>query len=153
MFRAGIALFAVVAVLPTIAQAQPKNSGDVVKITATSKNIDTKGEELVTIEITIEKPYHIYANPVGQEDLASAQTVVTITGKNKLDDVKIDYPKGKVHPDKTIGDFNVYEEKVTITAKVQRGKGDSGPLKATIKLQACTDKNCLMPAKIDVDVK
>ena len=49
--------------------------------------------------LTIDKGWHIYANPVGLEDLASAQTVVTFPADSKPEVVKIDYPPGKVVKD------------------------------------------------------
>jgi thiol:disulfide interchange protein len=155
MIRTGIALLAVavLAALPAAARAQAKKSGDVVKVSATADKPDDKGVQKITITITIDKPYHLYANPVGQEDLASAQTVVTVTGKNKPDEVKIDYPKGKVETDKVVGDYNIYEEKVTITANVRRAKGDTEPLKVKVKLQACTKQTCLVGDTVEVEVK
>jgi hypothetical protein len=35
---------------------------------------------------------------------------------------------------------------------VQRAKGDTGPLEVTVKLQACTDKTCLLPAIVKREV-
>jgi DsbC/DsbD-like thiol-disulfide interchange protein len=155
MIRTGIALLAVAAVaaLPAAARAQAKKSGDVVKIEATAGKIDDSGKQTVTLTITIDKPWHIYANPVGQEDLASTQTVVTVTGKNKPEEVKVDYPKGKVEMDKTVGDYNIYEDKVTITANVRRAKGDTEPLKVKVKFQACTKQTCLLGDSVEVEVK
>jgi hypothetical protein len=160
MFRTGIALFAVVvfAALPAAARTQVKKSDAVVKITATAGKIEND-KQTVEITITIEKPWHIYANPVGLEDIASAATELTITGKVKPTSVKVDYPPGKVEMDSTVGNYKIYEDKVVIKAEVQRAKGDTEPLKASIKLQACSiDKEkkggkCLFPATIEVDVK
>ena len=39
------------------------------------------------------------ANPVGNPDQESAATTVTIAGKTKPKDVKVDYPKGKLVKD------------------------------------------------------
>ena len=92
-------------------------------------------------------------------DLASSATEVTITGKTKPASVKVDYPAGKVVMDSTIGNYKIYEGKLVIKAVVQRAKGDTEPLKASIKLQACSiDKDnkggvCLFPATVEVDVK
>ena len=155
MIRTGVALLAVVALaaLPATARAQVKKSGDVVKIEATAGKIDDSGKQTVTLTITIDKPWHIYANPVGQEDLASTQTVVTVTGKNKPEEVKVDYPKGKVEMDKTVGDYNIYEDKVTITANVRRAKGDTEPLDVSVKMQACSKAQCLLPATVSLTAK
>ena len=157
MIRTGIALLAVAAVaaLPAAARAQAKKSGDVVKIEATAGKIDDSGKQTVTLTITIDKPWHIYANPVGNDDFASAATVVNVTGEKKPQSVKVKYPEGKVEKDATVGDYKVYEGKVVITAEVERAKGDTGPLKATVKLQACNLEKggtCLLPETVEVKV-
>jgi Thiol:disulfide interchange protein DsbD, N-terminal len=78
--------------------------------------------------------------------------VVSITGKTKPESVKVIYPEGKVEKDEVVGNYMIYEDKVVIKAEVVRAKGDTGPLKASVKLQACTKKNCLLPATINVEV-
>ena len=50
--------------------------------------------------------------------------------------------------DKVLGKYRVYEGKVTIKAAVRRAKGDTSPLEVSVKLQACDDKQCLLPATI-----
>jgi hypothetical protein len=47
----------------------------------------------------------------------------------------------------------VYEEKAEIKVVVQRAKGDTDPLELAVKLQACTDKKCLLPATVKVPVQ
>jgi hypothetical protein len=133
------------------ALGQAKKSESVVKATATADKPDTDGKQTVTITLDIEKPWHLYANPVGNEDLASVQTVVTVSSKVKPESVKVDYPAGKQHTDKD-GKYNVYEGKVTIKAQVKRAKGDSGPLEVNIKLQACDNRSCLFPSTVKVPV-
>jgi DsbC/DsbD-like thiol-disulfide interchange protein len=129
-----------------------KTSESVVKVTAKADKPDANGKQAVTITMEVEKDWHTYANPVGLEDLEDAKTVVTITGKNKLEDVKIDYPKGKLQKD-VVGDYSIYVDKVTIKAKVQRAKGDTGPLQVTVKFQACNDRSCLVPATVKKTVE
>jgi hypothetical protein len=128
-----------------------KKSADVVKISAKADKPDDNGKQTVTATLTIEKPWHLYANPVGQEDLAEAQTVLTVKAKEKLGDVKIEYPPGKVFKDKVVGDYKVYEGEVTVKATVKRTKGDTSPLELTFKFQACDDKSCLQPATVTVN--
>lgn len=129
-----------------------KKSDAVVKVTATADKPDADGKQTVSILLTHESGWHSYANPVGLEDLAAAQTTVAITGKNKLDDVKVDYPPGKLIKDKIVGDYKVFEDKVTIKATVKRAKGDTGPLDVTVKFQACNDKQCLQSATVKLTV-
>jgi DsbC/DsbD-like thiol-disulfide interchange protein len=130
---------------PVLAQA--KKSDSVVKVEAKADMPDADGKQTITITLDIERPWHVYANPVENEDLTPAQTVISVAAKGKLDNVKIDYPSGKLQKDND-EKFKIYEGKVTIKAQVKRAKGDNGPLEVTIKLQACNDKTCLVPATI-----
>lgn len=129
-----------------------KKSDAVVKVAASADKPDADGKQTVTITLVHEGGWHTYANPVGLEDLASAQTSITISAKEKPEDVKVEYPAGKLVKDKVVGDYKVYEDKVTIKAAVKRAKGDVSPLEVTVKFQACTDKQCLLPAAVKVTV-
>ena len=148
---------AILAVLATVfvigdshfAPAGGKKSDGVVKAKAKLENVG--GKSIVVISLDIQKGWHLYANPVGNEDLASSQTTVTIPAKAaKL--VKVDYPLGKVVNDKVLGTYGVYEGSVEIRATVERAAGASGPLELTVKVQACDEKNCLPPGSIKISV-
>jgi DsbC/DsbD-like thiol-disulfide interchange protein len=134
------------------AQAQAKKSDSVVKATATADKPDADGKQTVTITLDIEKPWHLYANPVDNEDLTPVQTVVSLSAKDKLANVKIDYPAGKLHAEKD-EKYKIYEGKVTIKAQVKRNAGDDSPLEVSVKLQACNDKTCLFPATVKIPVR
>jgi DsbC/DsbD-like thiol-disulfide interchange protein len=133
------------------AQAQVKKSDSVVKVSASADKPDADGKQTITIMLDIESPWHLYANPVDNEDLANAQTVVGISGKVKPEVVKIDYPAGKKYDDRGVK-YNVYEGKVTIKAQVKRARGDTEPLEVSVKLQACDKSKCLIPATVKVPV-
>ena len=144
--------FAALALLVAIVvpvSARPKGSDSVVKATATASKPDADGKETVTIILTIDPKYHLYANPVGNEDFTSNQVVVSF-GKGVTS--KIDYPAGEVQKDKIVGDYKVYNGKATIKAVVKRAKA-TDPIEVAIKLQACSSKACLMTATIKVNVK
>jgi uncharacterized protein len=126
-----------------------KTTDKVVSITAKAEKPAADGSQKVTVTVKIEKDYHIYANPVGNEDLESAKTVLTFTG---ADAVSIDYPKGKTIVDKVVGDYVTYEKEITITAKIKRKAGATGDVEASVKCQACTDKSCLPAATIKAKV-
>jgi thiol:disulfide interchange protein len=129
--------------------ALPKGSDSVVKATATASKPDADGKETVTITLTIDPKFHLYANPVGNEDLKSNQVVVSF---KKCVTSKIAYPAGEVKEDKILGDYKIYKGKATITAVVKRAaSGD--PLAVEIKVAACDDKSCLAPATVKVTVK
>ncbi len=152
-FRRPAALLACLALLAagTTAFARAVKSDSVVKVIASATRPDADGNQVVTLNLDIEKPYHVYANPVGNMDLEDTATTVTVP-KEKAETVKIDYPEGKLEKDSTLGDYKIYEGKVTIKAHVRRAKGDTAPLEVSIKVQACSSKGCLVPATIKVQV-
>src|SRR5271170_6455078 len=104
-----------------------KKSDAVIKAVAKAGKADADGKQTVTVNIQIEKGWHLYANPVGEDSLKPVQTVLTITGKEKLQDLKVEYPAGKTVKDADLKiEYKTYEDKVEIKALVQRAKGDSG---------------------------
>ena len=126
-----------------------KRSDSEVKVDVTAAKPDSAGKVVITIQLEVSKGWHIYSNPVGNDDLAGAQTVVNVTGKTKPASVKIDYPKAHIINDKIVGKYGVYEEKVAIKATVQRAEGDTGPLEVSVKFNACNDQGtCLLPATV-----
>jgi DsbC/DsbD-like thiol-disulfide interchange protein len=130
----------------SVAPAQ-KTTESVVTVTAKADKAAADGTQQVTLTVKTAKPYHVYANPVGNADLADVQTTVTFNG---ADVVKIEYPKGKRVEDKIVGDYSVYDGEFTITAKVRKKPGVTGPVEAVVKCQACSDKSCLPSASIKV---
>ncbi len=149
-----LALLAILVCDAGPALAQAKKSDAVVKVEAKADDkADADGKQTITITLDIDKPWHIYANPVENEDLANVQTVVSIAAKGKLEDVKISYPAGKQNANQNGEEkYRIYEGKVSIKAQIKRARGDNGPLEVTIKLQACNDKTCLFPATIKKEV-
>ena len=128
------ALTLTVAILAGSAQAQFKKSDSVVKVQAKGEKIADDGTQVVTLTVTIDKSWHLYANPVGNPDYLDNQVTVTLSSKTKLQDVKVEYPAGTVVKDNVVGDYRIYEGTVTIKAKVQRAKGDTEALDASVKL-------------------
>ena len=127
-----------------------KKSDSVVKVTAKADKPSDDGKQVIKVTMAIDKGWHVYANPIGNEDLESAQTKITIAGIEKSK-VRIEYPKGKLVRDKLVGDYNVYDNEAVITVHVDWPKDSSPtPLEISIKLQACNDKSCLLPATIKV---
>jgi DsbC/DsbD-like thiol-disulfide interchange protein len=123
-----------------------------VKLSATATKPDDDGRQEVTITMEIEKPWYAYANPVGLEDLENAQTKVKLSAKGKLEDVKVEYPAGKVKVDGT-SKYNIYEDKVAIKAKVRRARDDASPLTVTVTYMTCNPKGvCLPPETVKLMV-
>lgn len=136
-----------------LALAGATRSDSEVKVKAVAGKADASGKQKVVITLTINDPWYVYANPVGNEDFASAKTQITILGKEELKSVEVNYPKGKVKEYPGIGKFGIYEKKVDIEAVVQRAAGDTAPLNVRVRFQACNPKGqCLLPATVQLKV-
>jgi uncharacterized protein len=122
-----------------------------VKLKAEPEKPGADGQQVVTLSLEIDKGWHIYANPVGNNDLTGSQTVVKVGGQ-KPPVLKVAYPEGKLVKDKVVGDYRTYEDKVAITATVQRTAGDKGPLEVSVSFQACDASKCLPPATVKLTV-
>jgi DsbC/DsbD-like thiol-disulfide interchange protein len=151
-FRIAVLALAFAAVAGSV-RAQAKRSDTVVKAEAKADKIAADGTQVVTITLTIDKGWHIYANPVGNDDLVDTQTVATLSSKNKLRSVKVEYPAGKLVKDKTVGDYKTFAGTVTIKATVRRATGDAEPLDVAVKVQACNESQCLLPATVKLTAK
>jgi thiol:disulfide interchange protein len=153
--RGGWGLLALVGLLAVAVTAQPvhgqgKTSESVVVIKAKAEKPDDSGKQVVSVTVSPAKGWYVYANPVGNADFEDNQTVVKVTGK----EAKVEYPAGKLTKDKTVGDYSVYEEPVTIKATIQRGKDDKGKLEVSVKIQACSKAGrCLLPSTVKVPVE
>jgi len=131
--------------------AQAAKSDSVVKIAPTAEKPDADGKQVVTLKLTIEDGWHLYANPI-PKDFPGVPVEVKFAGKTKPATFKVEYPEGKEIKDATTGNYKVYEGAAELKLTVQRAKDDTGPLELTVKLQACTDKKCLLPATVKVSV-
>jgi DsbC/DsbD-like thiol-disulfide interchange protein len=132
------------------AAAQAMKSDAKVKAEVSADKPDGSGQQTVTIKLSIDKGWHLYANPVGNPDLASTQTKLAIVGKGEA--VKIDYPAGVEIKDDTIGNYRIYKGDVAIKAVVKRAAGETGPVEMTLFFQACDDSTCLLPATVKLTV-
>jgi DsbC/DsbD-like thiol-disulfide interchange protein len=144
----GVAVtFAVAALL----HAQPgAKSGSVVKVTAKLEH-PAPGKDVVVVHFDVQKPWHIYANPVGNADFASSQTSIKVLAKGAKGDLKqsVDYPAGKVFV--LLGEkLNIYDGSFDIRATVEREAGATGALEAVVRISACDDKSCLLPEAIRI---
>jgi len=131
------------------AQDEPTpKSESVVKVSArlSPEAPGADGKQTVTIDLDIANGWHVYANPPGQEDLASVQTAVALSSGKPLRSVKVDYPRGTTVNDPIVGKYLVYEGRQTIRANIARAARDTGALELTLKFQACNEKQCLLPA-------
>jgi hypothetical protein len=111
-----------------------------VRVTAKADKPDASGKQAITINLDIDDRWHAFANPVGCEELESAQTVVRIKGAVEPNGVKVDYPPGRLIKEPILGiAYRIYEKKASIRAVVQRAAGGSGPLQISVFVQSVSD--------------
>jgi len=146
-----LAILAVVSV--GHAPAQRKKSSDVVKATAKADKPADDGKQVVTITLDIEKPWYLFANPVGNKDFEDLAIQVKVSGKQKPESVDVEYPAGEVQKNEQVGDYSIYKGTVTIKATVQRARGDTGPLDVAVQLQAYGPPCSLRPETIKLKVQ
>jgi uncharacterized protein len=149
-FTAGFGL--VLAVIAVGFLGQPSTAGgklDPVKVQASADKADAGGKRTVTVQITIDKGWHIYANPAENEEVAQAKTVVQVKAAGKAVAAKVNYPAGKLHKENGIGTMKIYEDRVAIQAEVPSA---DGPLEVSVRFQACDAKKCLLPKTVKISV-
>src|SRR5262245_54577499 len=66
------------------------------------------GRTVILVLLDIDKGWHLYANPVGNEDMQANEVTVSVSSKTKPQAVKIEYPAGQVKQDKIIGKHSIY---------------------------------------------
>ncbi len=147
--RAAVGLFAAALLLGGTQLGSAGGKVDPVKVQASASKADAAGKRTVTVALAIEKGWHVYANPVGLEDLVPAQTKVVIKAAGKPVAASVKYPAGKSHTDKVVGTYQVYEDNVTISADVP---GAAGALEVSVTYQACDAKRCLLPKTVKINV-
>jgi uncharacterized protein len=133
----------------------PKNTGDVVSATATAGKIGANGMQEIVVKVAIAEPWHVYANPVGNEELLASQTVAEVRANGKEIKATATYPKGNTLKDPK-GDYQIYDGEIEIRLAVEWGKGDPTPVEVRLKVQACVggdNARCLMPVTLKVPVR
>lgn len=111
-----------------------------VKVTHVVSKADSAGKQKVTFTLDIKEGWHLYANPVGDEEYAPNATQIKAKGAT----IKVTYPPGKVKTDNEGGkvrSFNVYKGKVQIVAEITRSADT--PAELTLQYNACDSMRCL----------
>jgi DsbC/DsbD-like thiol-disulfide interchange protein len=149
---AGVFLFGAAGLFDLEAQAIKSDSE--VKVAAKADKPTADGKQKITVTLTINKGWYIYANPVDNEDFESAKTVVKIGGNKKVEELKIAYPAGIVKKEAApIGNLKVYKKQVSIPVTVQWA-GQPEALEISVRFMACNEEKgqCLLPATVKVKV-
>lgn len=140
-----IALVAAMGLCMTLVSAGgAKRSDSVVKVKAQLDKAAAPGKAVVVVSLDIAPGWHLYANPVGNEDFEPNRVVVKVAGA----EATVDYPPGKLVSDKKLGDYKIYENKVDIRATVDRIPTEANPLQVIVRVQSCDDKECLAPSNV-----
>jgi uncharacterized protein len=129
-------------------------SEDVVHATATLGPADKDGKRALSVTLKIDKPWHVYANPVDNDDLEGARTVIEVYADGKKLSAKVDYPKGKAEKDDKGTEYKTFEGEVTIAGTITTK--DAAALEVRVKVQACTsgeNGRCLQAATLKIPVK
>jgi Disulphide bond corrector protein DsbC len=112
-----------------------------VRLQVGSNKPDGNGKQKITVTITMEPDFYVFANQPGDEDFLPARTILKIVGQRPLKSLKITYPDGEpfaIHgPDNHI---RVYRGKVVIEAEVDRANGDSESLEVSLCVQPWNER-------------
>jgi uncharacterized protein len=112
---------------------------------------ETTGEKRVLeVTLTVEAPWHLYANPVKNEGLVESQTRLVVKQKGKPVEAKVTYPEGSKHTDSTGESYLIYEKSVTLKVELEKS---TDPLEIEVQVQACSDTTCLKPAVLKQTTK
>ena len=109
----------------------------------------------VDLRLTIDEPFHVYANDPGVENLIA--TSVSFAGRDGTTLGDVMYPEPKQVTDATINaTVNVYEGQVIVTAPIHID-ADAQPAEITVVLavttQACDNKRCLLPRNDELELE
>jgi uncharacterized protein YyaL (SSP411 family) len=129
------------------------NSRDVVKVEGIAGKPGANGKFLLTLKLTVAAPWHIYANPVVNDEYAGATTVVEVYRKGEKVEAKVKYPEGRVVKDEGGKPYRVYDGVTAIEVEVP---GVAEDQEVRIKVQACIsgeNGRCLSPATIKLPIK
>ena len=108
------------------------------------------GFQAFRVELAIDPPYHVYANPVGSKLLADAETRVEVWRDGRKVDAEVAYPTGIKIPDALTGEHLVYRAKAVLAGKVKAGPGR---WEVRVRVQACDEKQCLAAATLKLAAK
>ncbi len=132
--------------MPAVVKNAPKEAADVVK--ALFKKLKPeKGVQSFSITLTIEEPWHLYANPVGNDSLKDSETVVEVLVGGKAVKAEIEYPDTQPLKDSSGEMYQVYKGTVVITGSIPL-PNDQAEWDVRVRILACKDRLCLLPSTL-----
>jgi uncharacterized protein len=131
-------------------------------VTATARTADgtpaliPRGQEFrAVVSLTIQDGWHIYANPAGLPEMRPTTLGLDPQSEATVRLLEVSYPPGESKVLGSLGTEKValYEGKVQFTARLKLADdAKAGTAKITFRLsyQACNDKLCQAPARLEV---
>ena len=119
---------------PAFAQSEASKTVTYVKVHGVAHKPSDTGDQNVTISLEINEKYYLIGDKV-PEDLAPFRFRVKFLVNGKPVEAKITYPAGKIEKDKLLGDYTIYEGKVTCTGTIRRVAGDTSPVEVVVTMQ------------------
>ncbi|MBI5834544.1 MAG: hypothetical protein HZB16_19775 [Armatimonadetes bacterium] len=130
----------------------PANASREVSLSAALAEPVKPGEDaVINVTLTMNDPWHIYANKPGSEAVIPTEVVPTLPAGCAVKSIV--YPDGKLVT--AAGEqVMVYAETVTIKLTISTPANLPAGAKAalSVRLQACDDNSCLRPTKMSMDV-
>lgn len=137
---------------PALVEDKRVTSAGVVKVTTQPVEITAGGSGEATVGLTIEKGYHINANPPAYSYLIA--TELTILPADGVSAGSVTYPKALnkkfVFAEKPLAVYEG-ETKVKTTLKADKSaKPGQHSLAAKLRIQACDEQVCYPPGTLDL---
>lgn len=137
---------------PRVVKATARPVGDKPAAIAPGGEIDA------VITVTIDDGWHLYANPAGAPNLKPTTLALDASSNRSATLASVKYPAGEARILASTGSEKVamYEGKVEIAARIRLAETvKPGPLRLVLRLnyQACNDRLCLAPARLEVPLE
>ncbi len=109
-----------------------------------------KDHDEITVTVTVDKGYHVNANPATFDYLVP--TVLSVDG---VADLRVTYPAATLIKPRFAPDgLKVYEGTITLRGIAPKGALVPGnTITASLKVQACDDQVCLPPATLAIAIQ
>jgi uncharacterized protein len=132
-----------------IVSASARLAGDANAAIAPGREFDA------VVTINIQKGWHINANPTGLPEMNPTTLAVDPSSEQSARLIDVTYPAGEAKALGSLGTEKValYEGKVVMSARLRLADGvKPGPIELKLRLnyQACDDRQCHAPAKLEV---